>query len=71
MFQRKLKVWWIKRKLRLKRETQILTIPDLINLEQEAHKQFLKAGRSGPRDESDYRKGFRDGIRAIWTQKVK
>lgn len=71
MFQRKIKVWIIKRKLRLKREQQILTVADLINLEAEAHKQFLKSGRSGPKDESDYRKGFRDGVRAIWKQKVK
>jgi hypothetical protein len=71
MLPRKIKVWWIKRKLRLKREEQILTIPDIINLEQEAHNTHLAHDRHGKREDATYWKGRRDGINSIWKQRVR
>ena len=71
MFSRKIKIWWIKRKLRLKREQQIFTIPDLINLELENHKQYLSHDRHKDKDKALYWKGKRDGISDIWKLKVK
>jgi len=73
MLPRKVKVWLVKRKLRLKREKHILSVAELINLEHEIHKQYLKFDRSGEQSKDDalYWKGKRDGIREIWKPKVK
>ena len=71
MLPRKIKVWLVKRKIRLKREKQVLSVPDLINIELENHKQYLSHDRHRDKDKALYWKGKRDGIREIWKPKVK
>jgi hypothetical protein len=66
MLQRKIKNLWVKYKLRQKRETQIKTITELLNLEGAAHLSYLKHSRHKEIEKVIYQKGIRDGIRMTW-----